>query len=178
LNTIEIVGSSTREIFPFLSYIVPSTKKTVMFYHKNLNSFSLKCLYTVVPPQGEAKSEFEIFQLLSLRLGLGDEMAGTPTKWLKKMASPILDKGVTFEELQNGPVEMVPAHEIPYADKCFKTESGLFEFITDFKDDNLEGSDEGVIDKNFPLHLLFTSTDKWVGSVLPESEIKNGYLEV
>ena len=43
-----------------------------MFYHKNLNSFSLKCLYTVVPPQGEAKSEFEIFQLLSLRLGLGD----------------------------------------------------------------------------------------------------------
>lgn len=132
----------------------------------------------VIPPQGEAKSEFEIFQLLSLRLGLGDEMAGTPTKWLKKMASPILDKGVTFEELQNGPVEMVPAHEIPYADKCFKTESGLFEFITDFKDDKLEGSDDGVIDENFPLHLLSTSPDKWVGSVLPESEIKNGYLEV
>ncbi|MEN6591874.1 MAG: trimethylamine-N-oxide reductase, partial [Methanobacterium sp.] len=65
----------------------------------------------VVSPQGESKSEFEIFQLLSLKLGFGDEMTGTPNHWLKKMASPILEKGVTFKELQSGPVEMVPAEK-------------------------------------------------------------------
>lgn len=133
----------------------------------------------VTPPQGEAKSEFEIFQLLSEKLGFKEEMAGTPCKWLKKMASPILDKGITFEQLQKGPVEMVPADKIPYADKRFKTESGLFEFITDFKDDEVRDEDfPGVRDGNFPLYLLSTSPDKWVGSVLPESEINNGYLEV
>lgn len=130
----------------------------------------------VVSPQGESKSEFEIFQLLSLKLGFGDEMTGTPNHWLKKMASPILEKGVTFKELQSGPVEMVPAEKTPYADKRFKTKSGLFEFITAFKDDN--GVREGIKNEKFPLYLLSTSPDKWVGSVLPESEIKNGYLEV
>lgn len=137
----------------------------------------------VVPPQGEAKSELEIFQLLSLKLGFGEEMAGTPSKWLQRMASPILDKGVTFEELQSGPVEMVPVGRIPYADKRFETGSGLFEFITDFKDDNLVGEginngEFGIENEEFTLYLLSTSPDKWVGSVLPESEIKNGYLEV
>lgn len=126
----------------------------------------------VIPPRGETKSEFEIFQLLSEKLGFQERMEGTSTEWLRKMASPILDKGITFEELQNGPVEMVPACEIPYADKRFKTESGLFEFITDFKDD------DQAKNMNFPLNLLSISPEKWVGSVIPESEIKKGLLEV
>lgn len=126
----------------------------------------------VIPPRGEVKSEFEIFQLLSERLGFKEQMAGTPRQWLEKMASPIIDKGITYEELQEGPVEMVPADKIPYEDKCFKTESGLFEFIIEFEDNS------EVNYKDFPLNLLTPSPEKWVGSVVPESEIENGILEV
>nr|WP_243686924.1 molybdopterin-dependent oxidoreductase [Methanobacterium formicicum] len=38
----------------------------------------------VVPPQGEAKSEFEIFQLLAERLDFKEEMSGDPKMWLEK----------------------------------------------------------------------------------------------
>ena len=34
----------------------------------------------VIPPQNEVKSEFEIFQLLSQRLGFLEEMSGNPSK--------------------------------------------------------------------------------------------------
>lgn len=126
----------------------------------------------VVPPQGEAKSEFEVFQLLSKRLGFEEEMSGTPEKWLEKIAAPIIEEGITLDELQKGPVEMVPKEKIPYADKRFKTGSGLFEFIENFNIDAEE------YDIDFPLHLLSTSPKAWVGSVIPESEMKKGYLEV
>ena len=126
----------------------------------------------VVPPQGESKSEFEVFQLLSKRLGFEEEMSGTPEKWLEKIAAPIIEEGISLDELQKGPVDMVPKDKIPYADKRFKTGSGLFEFIENF-DMDVEESD---ID--FPLHLLSTSPKEWVGSVIPESEMKKGYLEV
>jgi anaerobic selenocysteine-containing dehydrogenase len=126
----------------------------------------------VIPPQNEVKSEFEIFQLLSQRLGFSEEMSGKPSKWLKELAYPILKKGFSLDELQNGPVKLVSASEIPYADKKFKTSSGLFEFIDDFKyNDN--GKDE-----LYPLYLLSTSPENWVCSVIPESEMENGLLEV
>jgi anaerobic selenocysteine-containing dehydrogenase len=127
----------------------------------------------VIPPQNEVKSEFEIFQLLSQRLGFSEEMSGKPSKWLKELASPILKKGFSLEELQNGPVKLVSASEIPYADKKFKTSSGLFEFINNFNYNNNNGKDE-----LYPLYLLSTSPENWVCSVIPESEMENGLLEV
>ena len=126
----------------------------------------------VIPPPNEVKSEFEIFQLLSQRLGFSEEMSGKPNKWLKELASPLLKKGFNLEELQNGPVKLVSTSEIPYADKKFKTSSGLFEFIDDFNYNN-KGKDE-----LYPLYLLSTSPENWVCSVIPESEMENGLLEV
>ena len=88
------------------------------------------------------------------------------------MANPILEKGFSLEDLQNGPVKLVSASEIPYVDKKFKTRSRLFEFINDFNyNDN--GKDE-----LYPLYLLSTSPEKWVCSVIPESEMEDGLLEV
>lgn len=124
-----------------------------------------------VHPQGEVKSEFEIFQLLSERLGFGEEMSGSPRKWLEKLAAPILKSGAGFKELQRRPVEMVSADEIPYADGRFKTESGLFEFIEDFNQDSGK-------DGSFPLYLLSVSPQNWVGSVIPDSEMVDGFLDV
>jgi anaerobic selenocysteine-containing dehydrogenase len=124
----------------------------------------------VVPPLGETKSEFEIFQLLSERLSLEDEMSGLPGKWLRKLADPILKQGITFEELQNSPQIMVKKTEIPFKDLKFHTKSGKFEFIDDFQpeDTRIEG---------YPLRLLSTSTSDFVGSV-PDNELVKGFLEV
>ncbi|OEC88623.1 MULTISPECIES: molybdopterin-dependent oxidoreductase [Methanobacterium] len=125
----------------------------------------------VVPPQGEAKSEFEIFQLLARRLGIFDEMSGSAKDWLKKLAAPILGQGITFEDLQNAPQRMIKKTEIPFADMKFKTESGRFEFIEELsvKDISIE---------EFPLKLLSTMAEEFIGSVVPESELVDGFLEV
>ena len=125
----------------------------------------------VIPPQGEAKSEFEIFQLLAQKLGISDEMSGSARDWLKKLAGPMLDRGINFEDLQNAPQRMIQKTEIPFSNRKFKTKSGRFEFIDNFSPDNGDMED-------FPFKLLSISPEDFVGSVIPESEMVDGFLEV
>ena len=125
----------------------------------------------VIPPQGEAKSEFEIFQLLAQKLGISDEMSGSAGDWLRKLAGPMLDRGINFEDLQNAPQRMIQKTEIPFSNRKFKTKSGRFEFIDNFSPDNGDMED-------FPFKLLSISPEDFVGSVIPESEMVDGFLEV
>lgn len=124
----------------------------------------------VIPPRGEVKSEFEIFQLLSYRLGFLNKMAGSSSEWLEKLINPVLEQGISLKELQKGPVKMMSG--IPYADKKFETKSGFFEFIKDFN------YHENGMDEEYPLYLLSTSPEDWVCSVIPESEMIKGILNV
>ncbi|HML05693.1 MAG TPA: molybdopterin-dependent oxidoreductase [Methanobacterium sp.] len=126
---------------------------------------------SVVHPKGEVKSEFEIFQLLAQKLGFFEDMSGNPEEWLKKIASPILDQGISFEDLQKAPHKMVPSGKIPFSDRKFKTESGRFEFIKEF-------SPEDKYNDDYPFKLLSTMTEDFVGAVIPESEMMDGFLEV
>ncbi len=124
----------------------------------------------VVQPLGEAKSEFKIFQALAEKLGVEHEMAETPAEWLKKLAAPILERGVRFEDIQKAPQKMVPLEKVPYHDLKFETKSGKFEFIKEFTPLNLD-------DEEFPLKLLSTM-GSFVGSTPPENELRDGFLEV
>jgi anaerobic selenocysteine-containing dehydrogenase len=125
----------------------------------------------VIPPQGEAKSEFEIFQLLAQKLGFFGEMSGSTKDWLKKLTAPMLDQGINFEDLQNSPQRMVQKTKIPFSDRKFKTESGCFEFIEEL-------SIQDIDMEEFPLKLLSTMAEDFIGSVIPESEMVDGFLEV
>ena len=125
----------------------------------------------VVSPLGEARSELEIFQSLAYKLGFGNQMAGSPLKWIRKIASPILECGISLEKIQEGPIKIVSSHEVPYANGKFKTKSGLFKFIWEFQD--LETESTG-----FPIQLLSTMPEKWLGSVVPDSEKKTGFIHV
>ncbi|WP_321423161.1 molybdopterin-dependent oxidoreductase [uncultured Methanobacterium sp.] len=124
-----------------------------------------------VPPIGEAKSEFEIFQLLAGRLGFEEKMSGLPEKWLEKLAEPILKQGINFEDLQKTPQRMVKKTDIPFSDGKFKTETGKFEFAKDFQPEN-----RAI--KGYPLRLLSTMPEGFIGSAPPNKEIICEYLEV
>lgn len=125
----------------------------------------------IISPLGEVKSEFEIFQLLASRLGFEKEMSGPLEKWLKKLADPILKMGISFEDLQRVPQKMVKKTNIPFGDGKFRTESGKFKFIDQFQpeDTAIEG---------YPLRLLSTMPETFIGSVPPDSELVDGFLEV
>jgi anaerobic selenocysteine-containing dehydrogenase len=124
-----------------------------------------------IPSLGEAKSEFEIFQLLSGRLGFEEKMSGPPDKWLEKLADPILKQGMSFEDLQRSPQRMVKKIDIPFSDGKFKTETGKFEFIKDFLPEN-------IAIEGYPLRLLSTMPEGFIGSVPPNNELINRFLEV
>lgn len=124
-----------------------------------------------VEPLGEARSELWIFQQLAQRLGFEDKMEGTPKEWLSKLAKPLIDQGISLEELQKSPIRVPSAQKTPYKNKKFKTPSGKFEFIKKFgyKDN---------FNKEFPLRLLSIMPKRWILSGIPETEHKTGILEV
>lgn len=128
-------------------------------------------LNPVVTPQGETKSEFEIFQLLSEKMGFEDEMSGTPGEWLLKIAAPILNLEINFEDLKKHPQKIPRYPEVPFSDFKFKTKTGKFEFIDNFAPKTLKNPD-------YPLRLLSTMHEDFVGSTVPEMELEDGLLEV
>jgi anaerobic selenocysteine-containing dehydrogenase len=129
-------------------------------------------------PEGEAKSEFEVFQALADQMGFGAGMAGSPAEWLKKITAPIMDMGIQWEDLMAGPVKMVSEDQIPYSDGRFFTESWKFEFITEFPEYQMCEHDLKEKELDYPLHLISSSPEKWVCSVVPETEMENGLLNV
>ncbi len=116
----------------------------------------------IVPPEGEARTDAEIFQLLADRLGFGGALAGDPRTWLERMLEPLAANGLSFESLQERPRRNPGAAAVPFADRRFKTASGKFEFITRFSAevDPPNGRD---------LQLVATKTLRMLNSqILPE----------
>ncbi len=124
-----------------------------------------------VGPIGETRSEMWIFQQLAQKLGFGNKMKGTAKEWLLKLVEPLINQGITLEELQRSPVRVPSAPKTPFENRKFKTPSCKFEFIKEFEyDDNF--------DNEFPLRLLSIMPKRWILSGIPENEHNYGILEV
>ena len=115
----------------------------------------------VVPPQGESRTDAEIFQLLAERLGFGQALGGGPQAWLEKFLEPLAPEGLTLERLREKAQRNPKAPSIPFADRRFRTPSGKFEFITQFT--------PGPETMRGGLHLVATKTLRMLNSqILPE----------
>lgn len=84
-----------------------------------------------LPPRGEARPEWAIFQALADRLGLGPRMAGDPDTWLEAALRPWRDVGLSLDTLRREGTIRLPLPEIPWQDGRFATPSGRFEFASD-----------------------------------------------
>ncbi|HMI87997.1 MAG TPA: molybdopterin-dependent oxidoreductase [Polyangiaceae bacterium] len=84
----------------------------------------------VAPPPG-VKSDLAIAQALAQRLGLAEEMAGTPQEWKERMVAPRLARhGITVESLDAGAIKNPLATKVLFEDRKFKTESGRMNLMT------------------------------------------------
>lgn len=137
-------------------------------------------LNPVIKPGGEARSELQIFQELAVKLGFGEEMAGSPREWLCKVAEPIIHEGISLEELLRKPYRFPSSPVTPFSDGNFETESGKYEFPTEL---HLKIAD-AMINENFKLNngfnlrLLSVSPRDWIGSEIPENEHGKSVLVV
>ncbi|MDJ0762402.1 MAG: molybdopterin-dependent oxidoreductase [Myxococcota bacterium] len=124
----------------------------------------------VVEPLGEARSDSQILEQMADRLGFGQALAGSTASWTSKLLGALTARGVTPERLAQGPTPNPMRHPVAFADKRFKTESGKFEFVTDYpcrpKEVGLDGS----------LRLMATKTIHMVNAQINERDLRDEAL--
>jgi len=101
-----------------------------------------------IEPLGETKSEFEMFYDLSARFPFAEEYQKSVDEWLDTLCAPIYEQGADLATLRSGAFRL-DEPMVPYEDGTFPTESGKFQFMTEFNPGNLEDSNA-----EFPYKLL------------------------
>jgi molybdopterin-containing oxidoreductase family molybdopterin binding subunit len=125
----------------------------------------------VVEPEGESKSDWEIFSGLAAHMGMGDYFAGAPEDYLKEMIEndhPLL-QGITLERLEREDAVLLnrpPAPYVGFSDLRFRTPSGRIELYKEELvahgaqlpgyHEPVEASPANPLYKRFPLTLLFS----------------------
>jgi anaerobic selenocysteine-containing dehydrogenase len=108
----------------------------------------------VAPPPEGVRSDLEIIQGLSTRVGLGAELAGTPREWKARLISErAAAHGVTVDALEAGPLRNPLAARVLFADGRVPTPTGRVNLMTEAPTEARRGPD-------FPLALLSLSTDR------------------
>jgi molybdopterin-containing oxidoreductase family molybdopterin binding subunit len=123
-----------------------------------------------VEPEGESKSDWDIFAGLAARMGLGRYFAGTPEQHLKEMIEtdhPML-KGITLERLEREDAVLLnrpPEPYVAFTDLHFETPSGRIELYKEelvkhaaelpYYHEPIEASPANPLYARFPLTLLF-----------------------
>jgi len=109
----------------------------------------------VVPPPAGVRTDLEIVQALAQRVGIGDEVAGTPREWKRRIAEPRLaEHGITLEDLEAGPVRSPVAPHIVFSGRQFATADGKAHLLT-LADAPPPPAER---DSRWPLRLLTVST--------------------
>jgi molybdopterin-containing oxidoreductase family molybdopterin binding subunit len=124
-----------------------------------------------VEPEGESKSDWDIFAGLAARMGLGKYFTGTPEQYLKEMIEtdhPLL-QGITLDRLEREDAVLLNRPCEPYVaftDFKFKTPSGRIELYKEelvghgaelpYYHEPVEASPANPLYERFPLTLLFS----------------------
>ena len=116
-----------------------------------------------IEPVGESRSDLWIFQQLADKLGFGEEMAGSPRSWLKRLMAPLEAAGVSLDEVFERPIRCPISPMVPFSDRRFPTKSGAFEFITALDNEKRTLA-------NYPLTFVTNFDKKWLLSQMLEKE--------
>lgn len=115
----------------------------------------LSAVRPVVPPPPGVKSDFEIVQALSARVGLKEAMSGSVRDWQERILLPKLGPhGISLADLEAGPVRNPLAPKVLFADRKFQTATGRVNLIHEAP----PGPPKK--DPDYPLLLMSLSTDK------------------
>lgn len=164
LEFVVVVDSFLTDTADFAHVFLPTT--TFLEEEDALVSWGHNILGGVnpaIPPVGESRSDLWIVQRLAERLGIGEEMAGSPREWLKRIMSPMEGKGISVDALLEKPIRCPVAPLVPFADRKFPTKSGRYEFLTSVELEQRQ-------DAHFPLTLVTNFSKKWLLSQMTEVE--------
>ncbi len=108
----------------------------------------------VVPPPGEARSDYDIVRALADRVGLGGPFCEPAETWKRRMLQGVAGRGGSIEDLRRGPVRNPDAARVLFEDRRFATPSGRVDLIRE-----VDPEPPGV-SEDYPLLLTAISTEK------------------
>ncbi|MFH0945193.1 MAG: molybdopterin-dependent oxidoreductase [Planctomycetota bacterium] len=109
------------------------------------------------------RTDLEIYQQLSERLGLGGLLAGSAKEWIDRLSTSLKSGGLTPDRLRDSAETPAGQPRIAYAGRRFPTASGKMRFLEEHR------SGSGP-DPDYPLQLMAGSTHRWQTSQLTEAE--------
>lgn len=106
---------------------------TTTFESKNvlagIRSRYIQLMEQAIEPLYESRSDQWILAELATRLGFGEDFNKPVDDLIRNVLEPT---GVTLEELEKGPVQVLPTPWIPFESKEFNTTSGRIEFFSTY----------------------------------------------
>lgn len=109
---------------------------TTIFEARNLiagiRNRHIQLMEQAIEPLFESRSDQWILTELAKRCGFGEDFDKPVDDLIRHVLEPT---GVTLEELEKGPVDVLPTPWIPFEDKTFKTPSGRIEFFSTYLQD-------------------------------------------
>ena len=169
LNLLVVVDHFMTDTAALADVVLPAC---TIFEKKDLVAgMFLQLQRRAVEPEGESKSDWDIFAGLAARMGLGKYFAGTPEQYLKKMIEtdhPLL-QGITLDRLEREDAVLLNRPRAPYVaftDFKFRTSSGRIELYKEelvghgaelpYYHEPVEASPANPLYERFPLTLLFS----------------------
>lgn len=111
-----------------------------------------------IPPLGDTRSDFDIFQDLGRRLLPSDaDFVVSRQEWLRRLLARTEKQGVHLKDIKKGPIRLPNAPMVPFSDKNFPTPSGKFQLLNEFFPPAQKEAD-------LPYWLLSVSPQQWLCS--------------
>lgn len=112
----------------------------------------LNAVQPVVPPPGDALTDYQLLQRLGKRVGLEAEFSVDAGAWQDRIARPLREAGHSLDQLRQGTVRNPLAAEVVFEGRRFDTPTGRVNLITDYR------HPASRLNPEFPLTLMALAT--------------------
>jgi anaerobic selenocysteine-containing dehydrogenase len=117
-------------------------------------------LRAVVPPLGQARSDYAIVQQLATRLGMAELFDADITTWKRRLLRKAAGAGVTLEALRGGAVRNPFASQVLFADRKFATPTQRVNLITALSEELTQPAASDQL-RLAPLSCAATQGSQW-----------------
>lgn len=129
MKSVILVDSYLTDSADYATLFLPTT--TFVEEEDVMGSYGhmyLSYMRPVIKPLGESKTDLEILQLISEKMGISG-MEGSTKEWIDKLLKPVHAHDINQESLEKAGTLRTKENPVPFENGKFYTDSGKFIFI-------------------------------------------------
>ncbi|MCM3574890.1 molybdopterin-dependent oxidoreductase [Mesobacillus subterraneus] len=132
LETLVVIDQFMTDTAELADYVLPAATAFEVedVYYSSMYHHYVNHGPKLVEPPGEAKPDAWIWAELAARLGFGDEFDYTREEFIEMGLASLTAKGISLDKIRVERFAELPVDKIPWADRRFKTPSGMYEFTS------------------------------------------------